>query len=506
MNIGVLLEMAADGLGDRVLVGSADGGHSGADVLQQSRAVAALLADRGAERLGLVGQNGDDVPALLFGSALAGCAYVPVSYRVADDRLRSMLGRLAPALVVVDDEIPGRVGDVPGVELITRDALADVLRDVPGGDGSPAATASADDAAVWLFTSGTTGDPKAAVLRHHHLSSYVLASVDYLGAAPDEAALVSVPPYHVAGVAAVLSGVYRGRRSVFLPSFDPEAWVGTARHERITHAMVVPTMLARILEVLGRDGGGLPDLQHLSYGGGRMPRPVIEAALAMLPNVAFVNAYGLTETSSTIAVLDSDEHREAFRSSDPDVAARLGSVGRPLPGVEVSIRDTAGNEVAPGDWGEVWVRGEQVAGEYVGQGSRMVDGWFPTRDGGRIDHAGYLYLEGRLDDVIVRGGENISPGEIEEVLIAHPAVAEAAVVGLPDVEWGERVVAAVARRPGVQVDAEELQAWVRDRLRSTRTPEHIEVRDDLPYNETGKLLRRVVREELAARFPVSAGG
>ena len=280
----------------------------------------------------------------------------------------------------------------------------------------------------------------------------------------------------------------------------PESWVETAREERITQAMVVPTMLGRILEVLERDGGGLPHLRHLSYGGGRMPTPVIERALELLPQVDFVNAYGLTETSSTIAVLGPEDHREAIASTDPEVRRRLGSVGRPLPSLDVQIRDSHGKPVGQGEPGEIWVRGEQVAGEYLGRDDIMEDGWFPTRDGGWLDADGFLYLEGRLDDVIVRGAENMSPGEIEDALLTHPAVADAGVAGVPDTEWGEKVVAAVVLVPGADATEDELRAWVRGILRSSKTPEHIDFRADLPYSDTGKLLRRMLKEEFSVAY------
>jgi acyl-CoA synthetase (AMP-forming)/AMP-acid ligase II len=261
--------------------------------------------------------------------------------------------------------------------------------------------------------------------------------------------------------------------------------------------MVVPTMLGRILEVLERQGERLPALRHLSYGGGRMPTPVVERALAWLPHVDFVNAYGLTETSSTIAVLGPDDHRRAVVDAEPSARRRLGSVGRPLPSVEVEIRDQDGVAVPPGEPGEIWVRGEQISGEYLSHDARTADGWFPTRDGGRLDSDGFLYVEGRADDVIVRGGENLSPGEIEDVLLKHPAVAEAAVVGVPDVEWGEQPVAVIVFAPGRRAEEDELRSWVRARLRSAKTPARVHVRAELPYNETGKLLRRVLRSELA---------
>ena len=357
--------------------------------------------------------------------------------------------------------------------------------------------------AVLLFTSGTTGEPKAAVLRHKHLVSYILGSVEFGGAAEADATLTSVPPYHVAGIAAVLSSVYSGRRIVQLPSFDADAWLAVAREERVTHAFVVPTMLARIVDVLeGEGSANLPHLRALSYGGGKMPLPVIERALALFPDTDFTNAYGLTETSSTISLLGPDDHREAAAGDDPALRRRLVSVGRPLPGLEVEIRDEDGKPVAAGVRGEIHVRGEQVSGEYLGRGSTLAgEGWFPTRDGGWLDDEGYLYLEGRIDDVIVRGGENLSPGEIEDVLLDHADVTDVAVVGVPDEQWGEAVAAVIVRREGSNPDPEELKEWVRKHLRSNRMPARIEFAEELPYNETGKLVRRRVRSEILGIEP-----
>ena len=241
----------------------------------------------------------------------------------------------------------------------------------------------------------------------------------------------------------------------------------------------------------------MPRLRALSYGGGRMPQSVIERALRLLPHVDFVNAYGLTETSSTIAVLGPEDHRSAISSDDPAIRRRLGSVGRALPAVELEVRRPDGTRCPAGHPGEVHVRGDQIAGEYMGQSMLDADGWFATRDAGFLDEHGYLFIEGRLDDVIVRGGENISPGEVEEVLRKHPGVRDVAVLGLPDVQWGERIAAVIVPAEPVPA-AEELADWVKARLRSTRTPETWEFRGELPYNETGKLLRRVLKAELVA--------
>src|SRR5690606_35606187 len=175
--------------------------------------------------------------------------------------------------------------------------------------------------------------------------------------------------------------------------FDARRWIRTARVERVTHAFVVPTMLARIVDALAEDGGALPSLRALAYGGGPMPVPVIERALRLLPHVDFTNAYGLTETSSTIALLDPEAHRAAAASDDPAVRRRLGSVGRALPGVEIEVRGPEGRALGPGETGEVYVRGAQVAGEYLGAGARLgADGWFPTRDQGFLDADGFLFV------------------------------------------------------------------------------------------------------------------
>jgi acyl-CoA synthetase (AMP-forming)/AMP-acid ligase II len=463
---------------------------------------AACLARHDAGTVAFVGLNGPAFALALFASAVLGRPFAPLNYRLSDEELRSLLARTAPSVAVVDDEIQPRVRGIPGVQLLGRTAF-DVACRAPA---SPPAAASATDSeiAVLLFTSGTTGESKAAVLRHRNLSHYVISTVDFMGATEEEAALVSVPPYHIAGVSAVLTGVYCGRRIVHLPVFSPEAWIDVAAGENITHAMLVPTMLGRILDVLEQRGESLPKLRSLSYGGGRMPQATIERALRVLPHVDFTNAYGLTETSSTIAMLAPEDHREAITSNDLNVRRRLGSVGCPLPDLELQIRGSDGQVVPTGISGEIYVRGDQVAGEYLYRNTVMVDGWFATRDGGWIDEGGYLYVEGRLDDVIVRGGENISPGEVEDVLREHPNVADVAVFGIPDNEWGEQIAAVIVPH-GPNPPVEELSSWVKGRLRSTRTPQLWEFCAELPYNDTGKLMRRHLKAKFWRRSVADRG-
>jgi acyl-CoA synthetase (AMP-forming)/AMP-acid ligase II len=493
MQTSLLLEMAADAAPDRIILGELSRGVSLAELQARARAGAGWLAEQGGETVVYLGLNGPYLPVAVFAAGLAGKPFAPINYRLADEELRRLLARTAPSTAIVDDDMLARAQGIEGVTVVAASAFRAACED-PARRAQDLPFAE-PDIGVLLFTSGTTGEPKAAVLRHHNLTSYVISTVEFLGSDEDEAALVSVPPYHIAGISAVLTGVYGGRRIVHMPAFTSEGWVDLAAREKISHAMVVPTMMGRILDVLEARGETLPHLKALSYGGGRMPQVVIERALELLPHVDFVNAYGLTETSSTIAVLGPEDHREAIASADPKVRRRLGSVGRPLPTLELEVRGPDDMVLPPGVSGEIYVRGEQVSGEYLSKKVIRDDGWFPTNDSGWLDEDGYLYVEGRLDDVIVRGGENMSPGEIEDVLRKHPNVADVAVLGVPDNEWGEKVAAVVVPRDG-QPSPDELATWVRARLRSSKTPEVWAFRDALPYNDTGKLLRRLLKAEL----------
>jgi len=465
VNLALLLEMAADGLGERVAVGPRAGGLTYAGLRDRATGIAASLAEQ-PRTVALLAETSPLVPAALFGAAWAGVPYAPLNFRIPAEAREALLARLAPTVEADPSWL-----DLP----------ADPGRPFPDEPSAPA---------VLLFTSGTSAAPKAATLSHDQLTAYVLNTVEFAAADEDEAVLVAVPPFHIAGVAAILSSTYAGRRIVPLPHFSPASWLAAARDEAVTHAFVVPTMLTRIVAAMEDDPSlRVPSLRHLAYGGARMPAPVLERALTLFPDVGFVNAYGLTETSSTVCVLGPDEHRASHDSEDPGVRARLASVGRPLPGVELRVVD-----------GEIQVRGAQVSGDYLGQaGARDDDGWLRTGDRGSVDADGFVFVEGRGDDTIIRGGENVAPAEVEDALLRHPAVASAAVVGVPDEEWGERVGAMVVARPGATLDVAELQDFVRSHVGSLRTPEVVVVSDELPHTATGKVLRRAVRADLAGR-------
>jgi acyl-CoA synthetase (AMP-forming)/AMP-acid ligase II len=494
VNIGMILEMAASA-GDRPAVVAGGQSVSAAGLLELATAAAERFSQYPAVLY--LGTSHLAYPIALFGAAAAGVPFVPLNYRLGANQLNDLLDRNPGALVLrADDLDPLVAGAGPQAPIGT------VVPGSPTPESLALAGTEDDPVAVVLYTSGTTSAPKAALLRHRHLLAYVWNTVEFGSADEGDAALVGVPPYHVAGLANVLTNLYAGRRLVYLPAFDPNAWLATVRAEQVSHALLVPTMLARVVAEL-RAGeaadAAVPSLRSLAYGGARMPRPVLEDALRLFPDVGFVNAYGLTETASSIAVLGPDDHRAAISGGDPAAADRLGSVGRAVPGVEFEVRDEAERVLAPGEAGLIFVRGAQVSGEYGGHRALDAEGWFPTRDRGWIDAEGYVFIEGRADDTIIRGGENIAPAEIEDVLLAYPGITEAAVMGVPDPEWGQRLVAVVVWGPSArEADPELVREFVRSRLRSAKTPEAIVSRSELPKTDTGKLLRRVLQAELSA--------
>src|SRR4051812_40424992 len=422
MNLSLLLDMACDGFGDRVVVGRGDGGLTPTRLRELAAGGAQVIADAGADAVVYLAVNGPAFPVALFAAARAGVPLVPVNYRMGEEQLDTLLANHPAAF--------GIAGTPEYAAALARAGLSSVT---PEEFVAMAGRASAaeegfvppDTTAVVIYTSGSTSTPKGVVLRHHNLVSYVLGTVEFAAADAGEAALISVPPYHIAAVANVITNLYAGRRALVLEQFAPEEWLALVRDEGVTNALVVPTMLKRILDAEGDLSA--PSLRTLAYGGAPMPVQVIERALEIWPKVDFVNAYGLTETSSTIAMLGPDDHRAALASDDVAIRARLSSVGTVLPGIELEIRNDNGDVQTAGDKGRIWVRGEQVSAEYAGAGPAVdARGFFDTRDEGYLDEGGYLFVSGRADDTIIRGAENIAPAEIEDVLLRHAAVSDVA--------------------------------------------------------------------------------
>src|SRR5258705_1187439 len=364
MSISLLLEMAASSNPDRTAAGAGGMRLTTNERSPLADGGAAVIAASGAQHAAYVGTGGVMLALVLFSAARGGVAFTPLNYRLSEDGLRQLIDRLPTPLVIADAEYRDVVVG-SGKQVITCEEFIAAARTAQRAAVFP----DPDDVAVVLFTSGTASRPKAVELTHNTLTSYVTGTVEFDAADPSDAALICVPPYHIAGVSAALSNLYAGRKIVYLTQFEAKEWVRLVRDEGVTTATVVPTMLDRIVSVLETDAVELPTLRNLAYGGSKVAPPLVRKALRLLPAVRFVNAYGLTETSSTIAVLTPDDHRDALAAADDAAARRLGSVGQPVPSIEVQIRGEDGTVLEPGQTGELFVRGEPVSGRYTDIGS-----------------------------------------------------------------------------------------------------------------------------------------
>ena len=436
------------------------------------------------------------LPLLLFSSARAGVAFTPLNYRLSADGLRELIDRLPQPLVIADAEYRDIVVGA-GKQVIDSDEFVAQARTAEPGAEFP----DPDDVGVVLFTSGTTSRPKAVELTHNNLTSYITGTVEFDSADPDDAALICVPPYHVAGVGAALSNLYAGRKMVYLRQFDANEWVRlVARRERHDGYR-------------GADDAG-PGGCGARKRAGRAAH-VAEPGLWRFQGGTSVGTQGSWAPTGCRLRQCIRPHRNELhdrgpvprrppgrpRLPDETVARRLGSVGQPVPGIEVQIRGDNGEVLQPGETGELFVRGDQVSGRYAEIGSVLdAEGWFPTKDIAMLDGDGYLFIGGRSDDTIIRGGENIAPAEIEDVLVEHPSVRDCVVVGPEDPQWGQIIVAVVvpADTPDgpATPDPDELREYVRTHLRGSRTPDRVVFRDELPTNATGKVLRRELIDEL----------
>jgi acyl-CoA synthetase (AMP-forming)/AMP-acid ligase II len=351
-----------------------------------------------------------------------------------------------------------------------------------------------EDCFLVLYTSGTTGWPKGAMLSQRSMTAHTRVVAPAYAMDESTVNVVAMPLFHVGGTSWALGSMSAGGRTIIVREAMPAALLDLIESRQATHAFFVPAVVGMLLADPVRVRSALRSLRVLAYGGSPMPAPLMERTLTVLPTPLY-SVYGMTEASGVFCCLGPDEHR------DPRRAQLRASAGRPLPGNEARVVDPAtGADVQPGEAGEFWVRSEQVMAGYwnMPEATRETvtpDGWLRTGDVGRMDAAGYLYIEDRVKDMILSGGENVYPAEVERVLLQHPDVADAAVIGVPDDKWGETVKAVVVPASGAAPDEAVLIAFTRHRLAHYKCPTSVSFVPALPRNPAGKVLKRQLSQE-----------
>jgi acyl-CoA synthetase (AMP-forming)/AMP-acid ligase II len=470
------------------------------------RRVAGGLRDLGVGRGDVVAFLDKNHPAcveLSLGAGLIGAANAVVNWRLAGEEVGFTLNDCGASVLVVGSEL------MPAIAAI-RDQLPAVRRVIevaPDGDdeyerwlaGSAPAdrdpATTPDDVCLVLYSSGTTGRPKGVMLTHRNFVAHTVCSHDGWEFDEGDKNLVAMPLFHVGGSSYVLFGLHDGIPSIMTREADGPS-LATAIMQGANRMFLVPAVLAQVIqsgpqgvEVFGR-------LKSFTYGASPMPPPLLRAAMKTWPDMDLMQVYGLTEVCGVATHLLPEEHRRAEAEGHPE---RLLSAGRAIPGMEVRIVDTATLEELPtGRPGEIWLRSEQVMKGFLGRPEETAaaiteDGWFRTGDIGRVDADGFVYVEDRLKDMIISGGENIYSPEVERVLAEHPAVLECAVVGVADERWGEAVRAYVALRPGTSATEADLIEFCREQLARFKCPSSVVFLDALPRNPTGKILKRDLR-------------
>lgn len=511
----MLLNVSASIIPDQEIVTFEGRRQTYSRLVDNTGRLAGALAEKGVQhgdRVGLISTNCPEMVEAFFAAFQLGAVAVPINYRAKSNELEFMLRDAGVNILMVEQRYMDLIApllestEVDSIICIGEtQGIAEGLEDIKKQVAQPAldfADVEDDELAVLLYTSGTTSRPKGVMITHGQLTSYVMNHSEAPDGTDRGSSIVCLPGYHVAGATSICNSIYSGRRLILLRQFDAGEWLSAVEQEEASQAFLVPTMLKRVMDHPRFHETNLSSLASLSYGAAPMPLPVIRQAIEQFPDTTeFSNGFGLTETTSTVSVLDTEDHKiTGTREEIEKKIERLASVGKPLPGVDIKILDEKGNEAETNTVGQIYVRTDRSMKGYWNRPDAstetIVDGWVNTKDMGWLDEGGYLFLGGRSSDMIIRGGENISPAEVEGVLLEHPGVADIAVIGSPSLEWGEEVMALVVPENSENPpEREDLNSYCRGRLSSFKRPSIIEFTHELPRNTTGKILKKKLRSE-----------
>lgn len=482
--------------GKTAVITRADGEVSYAELDARVDRMAARLAAAGVatgDRVAVVSRNSLSVIDLLYGVARAGAIFVPINWRLAPPEIAFILEDATPKLVFVEEALVDLVARQAGPQTIAiRDdgTFADLPE--PAGDhASP--SVGRRDAAMLVYTSGTTGHPKAAILTHgSFVRHWGLDSADlpaHVRIAADDLMVLAHPLFHIGTIEPVFRLMFNRGAIVLHHDFDAGAILEDAERHRATLLALVPTALQMVLRHPACAAADLSSVRQIFYGASPIPAPLLLEALERF-DAAFVQAYGMTEIGGTCVMLAPEDHVVG--------SPRLRAAGRPVLGAEAKVIGPDGATLAAGSTGEIAVRGSGMMAGYWNRPEATAEaidagGWLHTGDAGMIDDGGYVYVQDRVKDMIISGGENIYPAEVESAVFSHPAVEEVVVIGVPDARWGEAVKALVVPRAGATIDEADVIAWARERIAGYKVPKSVETVDALPKSAAGKILRRVAR-------------
>ena len=471
---------------------------------QRSNAVAAGLTAAGVgaqDRIARIDKNDPSYFEMLFGSAKVNAVTVDVNYRLAPPEMVQIVNDsqakvlfVGPDFISVLDKIEPELTTVTKIVVLGESASHDSYETWVGsnvGAADPGVVADGSDVALQLYTSGTTGLPKGVMLTHDNLFGFVNEVAPSWGFTGDSVSIVVMPLFHIAGSGWSIASMVMAAKCVLLREVDPTLILKKIEDEKVTHAIFVPAVLQFLLMMPTLPTTDLSTMELIAYGASPITEKVLRGSMEAF-GCKFVQVYGLTETTGAIVQLDAEDH-------DPDNRPELlRSCGKPYPWVQVRVVDEDGKDLSAGEVGELWIKSKQVMKGYWNKPDETAaaltdDGWFKTGDAGYVKD-GYLYLHDRVKDMIVSGGENVYPAEVENALMGHPDVADVGVVGIPDERWGEAVHAVVVKAEGTDPTPESLIAFAREHLAGFKCPKSISFTEALPRNPSGKILKRELRE------------
>lgn len=474
------------------------------DLDQRSNAVAAGLAAAGVgaqDRIARIDKNDPSYFEMLFGAAKINAVTVDVNYRLAPPEMVQIVNDaqakvlfIGPDFIPVLDKIEGELKTVTKIVVLGESASHDSYESWVGanqGAADPGVVAADNDVALQLYTSGTTGLPKGVMLTHDNLFGFVNEVAPSWGFSGDSVSIVVMPLFHIAGSGWSIASMVMAAKCVLLREVDPTLILKKIKDERVTHAIFVPVVLQFLLMMPTLPTTDVSSMELIAYGASPITESVLKASMDAF-GCKFVQVYGLTETTGAVVQLDADDH-------DPDNRPELlRSCGKPYPWVQVRVVGEDGKDLSANEVGELWIKSKQVMKGYWNKPEETAaaltdDGWFKTGDAGYVKD-GYLYLHDRVKDMIVSGGENVYPAEVENALMGHPEVADVGVVGIPDERWGEAVHAVVVKAEGTDPTPEALIAYAREHLAGFKCPKSISFAEALPRNPSGKILKRELRE------------